>query len=292
MKRVVFFHGLGDCIQALPALEAYARRVGDKLSIGTLRRLQPCAEVFRGCPFVESTFVVADPWHDFHPPDTWQGYRSGIDAMKVVYPDALVVEAKRPTDPRDAKWCKALRIADELGVGWHPVRPTLHLEGYTKGVAYAEDVRRARPLVALHDESGNPAKDVEIPTLAQIAKSRLGFGQEPWFVPLPVRIGGILQNLAFHAGFLSEVDLFVGVDSGPAHLASVVARRVVWVFTATPVEQAVPLWRDVEVVVAGPRADELAASWSAWKRANPTLVPHTVTLTKGSTDVQARSSAR
>lgn len=291
MRRLIYPHGFGDVVQALPSFERLARREGP-LAIGVLRRLPACRDVLALAPWCSEVFDVGDPWRDYGNPDTWEGYGRGLAALLRENPGAEIVQTAPPSDWTSPLACKARRIADEFEVEWNPDRPTLHLAGYARGVAAAENLRCGLPLVAIHGTSGNPVKDVEPEALGKLAADRMGNFGAFRTVRLPIEARGEIQTVAFHAGFLSECDLFVGVDSGPAHLASIVCPRVVWVFTATPIAQAVPLWRDVEVVAAGPRADVTVEMWDAWRRANPTMVKYDVAVTKGTRDAQTRLSAR
>lgn len=272
MIRLVVPHGLGDLIQALPSLEALARRHGEQLDIGVLDRLPACRELLEAQPYVGRVFGTVDPWRDFTPPDTWEGYAAGMRFLADVHCGTLLRTAP-PYDPTSRLVCKAARIADELGVPWEPVQPSLGR------LWFAPDAVRARtkldedgkPLYVLaHGESGNPRKDVDWNTLAAYADSAAPVVR----IPVPG------ASLAWHLGVMERAVAVIGVDSGPAHLASCTRTRVVWVFTETPIEQAIPLWRDVEVIVRGPRADELLASWEAWRRANASLVQFNVRVGK------------
>jgi hypothetical protein len=263
--RLIFPHGLGDVIQALPSFRRLAEKCGEPLDVGVLARLPACAEVLDGAPYVKSLFAVADPWRDYEPRDTWQGYESGMLDLARRHGGTLVW-TRRPDDPLDPRWCKAFRIADELGVEWQPERPDLsHLER-------GEDFRHGcidgvRVRTVMHVSSGNPAKDVALPDVALA----------PDEVVLPVEG----RSLAYTWGLIQSAERFVGVDSGPAHLASCSdVLDVKWIFTTTPIEQAVPLWRPVRVLA--PAA--LVERWFAWRRCNVAMSPHNAVEVVGHTE--------
>lgn len=255
--RLIYPHGLGDVIQALPSFARYAEKIGDTLEIGVLARLPACAEVLAGAPFVASVFAVADPWRDYEPRDTWDGYERGMIDLGKRH-QALLVWTHRPTDALDPAWCKAYRVAQELGVAWEPQCPDLsHLErsdAFRRGCIDGMGFRRL-----VHESSGNPAKDVDL-------DRRAG--------DLVLPVEG--ESLAYHRGLCESAPWFIGVDSGPAHLASCNTADVTWVFSTTPIQQAIPLWRDVNVLVVGEQSEALVASWNAWRRANDAMVRYNV----------------
>lgn len=277
MIRILFPHGLGDVIQALPAFATFAQKHGDTLDVGVLDRLPAAREVLEAQPYVARVFGIRDPWRDFSPRDTWAGYRVGMAAIEAEHGGRLLWTAP-PRDPLDPAWCKAYRIAQELGVEYAPVPPSLGmLWSHCDAVRVrAELDQRGKPSFAvIHGESGNPTKDVSHDDLASIVDA---LGVPGPRIPIPVGD----STLAWHLGLLDRAAAFVGVDSGPAHLASCCPQTpVTWVFTETRVEQAVPLWRNVGVVVLGPRADELRRSWDRWSRRNRHLVEYNVSIAEG-----------
>lgn len=278
-------------IQAIPSLARLARKRGERLDVGVLARIPACAEVLRGLPFIASTFPVADPWNDFAPANTWAGYQRGMRALDATHGGTLVWTS-RPDLPTDPLWCKAARIADELGVEFDPSEaPTIALGGENRdeGLMWAARKASGHAFAIVHGSSGNPSKDVEPQVLAPIvvrhcrarAESRGAAFDGVQLASFPIKTEGVIDSIDFHAGVLDGADAFVGVDSGPAHLASAIVRDVVWVFRSTPVQQAIPLWRDVRAVCVGPDADGLIASWQAWRTANRSLVRHEVLVEKG-----------
>jgi hypothetical protein len=291
--RLLFPHGFGDVIQALPSFRRLALKTGRRLSLGLLRRLPACHEVVQNQPWCGGTFRIADPWNDFPPVDTWEGYRRGWDALARGYPDALPVLTKGPTSLLCRTVSKAVRIAAELGVPFESANPIPNPDvlgtGFevTKAMLYLGGVRReagsAKAVAVLHGTAGNRSKDVRPARLEEIATETLLRAGHPKrggiaFVHLPVaKLGGgtMPETVRFHHAVISKADLFVGVDSGPAHLASTTATRCVWVFTGTPVEQAIPLYArpNLSALVLGPVREHLLARWGAWASANPDLVP-------------------
>lgn len=274
--RLLFPHGLGDVIQALPAFAALAQQRGEQLEVGVLERIPAARELLEAQPYVARVFGTRDPWRDFEPRDTWNGYRIGMAALEAEHGGQLVW-TRPPRDPLDPAWCKALRIAQELGVEYAPAPPALGALWFATDAvrARAEIDQRGKPsFVVVHGSAGNPSKDVDVELLRQIAAPAK---PSPSFA---IPAGD--ASLAWHLGLLDRAAAFVGVDSGPAHLASCCPQTpVTWVFTETRVEQAIPLWRDVRVVVLGPRADELRRSWDRWSRANRHLVEYNVAIAEG-----------
>lgn len=283
MIRLLYPHGLGDVIQALPAFEAFARARGDTLDVGVLARIPAARDVLAAQPFVGNVFGIEDPWRDFEPRDTWAGYEIGIKAITEKHGGAMLRTAP-PRDPLDPAWCKAYRVAQELGVEYAPVHPSLaKLWLHTDAVrARTEIDERGRPIYAvLHGSAGNPSKDVEVSTLGEVA--RLVGHAGPCFA---VPVGS--SSIAWHLGFIERAAQFVGVDSGPAHLASCTRTPVAWVFTRTPIEQAVPLFRPVTVVAIGDEAEVLVRRWERWSRANRHMVEHEVNVAIGESHGQVR----
>lgn len=287
--RILFPHGFGDVIQALPSFRRLALKTGRRLEIGALRRLPACHELLDRQVWCARTFSVADVWNDFPPVNTWEGYRRGWDALCREHPDALPVFTRSP-EPGLRTVAKAVRIAAELGVPFVDENPIPDPEaigdGYqsTKAWLYLAGQRRlqgVRSIAVIHGSAGNRSKDVSRERLEGIAKRALaeaGFLRPYGYVHVPIsdiRGGTRPETVRFHRDVIAKADLFVGVDSGPAHLASTTATRCVWVFTATPVEQAIPLYArpGLSALVLGPCRDGLLARWRGWCSANPDLVP-------------------
>jgi hypothetical protein len=208
-----------------------------------------------------------------------------VAAIEAAHPGATYVHTRRPTYVADPAWSKAVRVAVELGVDPTPTRPVLALDPaeVAAGDLWARLERPAGERLALiHGESGNPTKDVSGGALRFLASAAFAFetslrpgapdDRPTHAVALPLRDpAGAVRSVAFHAGALAQSDLFVGIDSGPAHLASVVARNVLWVFTATPVEQALPLYRDIHFTTMGPHRFDLMKQWEGWRASNRKL---------------------
>lgn len=283
MIRLLYPHGLGDVIQALPAFEMFARKRGEQLDVGVLERIPAAREILESQPYVGGVFGIKDPWRDFQPADTWAGYRVGMAAIEAEHGGKMLWTSP-PRDPLDPAWCKAYRVAQELGVEYAPLAPTL------ARLWLHEDAVRSRtqidelgkPIYAVvHGRAGNPTKDVDDATLAQVASS---LGHSAKCFPIPVGS----SSLAWHLGLIERAALFVGVDSGPAHLASCTRTPVAWVFTRTPIEQAVPLFRPVRVVVLGDEADALVRRWERWADANRHLVEYPVEVAIGAVHGEVR----
>lgn len=297
-STLLYPHGFGDVIQALPAFRAYAAEIGEPLRIGVLGRLPACREVLERRPFVREVFPLQDPWNDFEPANTWTGFQNARAAILARHIGALWVATTPPADPCDAALSKALRVAAELGVTVPAsiapeVREHLDPAEYHRGQAYSwKRIEAGSRLAYVHGSSGQPGKDLRTDTLAHLA--RCSFTREtsphgdvtdrrPTRVEiLPVlRSDGTPESVAFHLGALDEADLFVGIDSGPAHLASLSRTHVAWVFTSTPVAQAVPMHRKVLVYTSGPLRADLSLAYEAWCRRNPAFAPgHTLIATE------------
>lgn len=295
---LLYPHGFGDVIQALPAFRAYAVEIGEPLRIGVLARLPACREVLEHQPFVREVFDLQDPWNDFEPANTWAGFWNGRDSIMARHPGARWVATAPPADPCHATLAKALRVAAELGVTVSAsIAPEVreHLDQAERHRGQAHSWKRMEAgsrLAYVHGSSGQPGKDLRTDTLAHLA--RCSFSREtsphanvhdrrPTRVEiLPVmRSDGTPESVAFHLGALDEADLFVGIDSGPAHLASLCRTHVAWVFTSTPVAQAVPMHRKVLVYTSGPLRVDLSLAYEAWCRCNPAFAPgHTMIPTE------------
>lgn len=264
VKRILFPHGLGDVVQAMPSLAAHAARVGP-LEVGVLDRLAGAKELLAERPYIARVFGLADPWNDFTPANTWPGYHKGMRTLAHDHAPAKLIWTRPPADPLHPDVCKARRIATELGVPWTPTTTQLPAPDLSFALA--------SPYAVVHGKSGNPIKDLPVYVLREIARQRLGF--DPPIQPMPlVGPDGAPRPLRDQLAMLRGAALFVGVDSGPAHLASVLGVETLWVFTETPVQQALPWWRpNVRACVIGHRATELLASWHAWIRENERTVP-------------------
>lgn len=263
--KLLFPHGLGDVIQALPAFEALASKCGEQLDVGALSRLPACVEVLRAQPYVASTFGLDDPWNDFAPANTWMGFSLGMKSLQEQHEGATLMWTTPPYLESSRLWSKALRIAGELGVEIDPTQaPALGgLWSHEDAVAARAEIDRrgATAFAVVHGTSGNPSKDVALDVLAE----QVG-GVPACEIPVEGK------SLAWHLGVIERASMFVGVDSGPAHLASCTRTPVVWAFATTPIEQAIPLWRDVRVVTTL----ALARRWERWKRAHRSLVVNDV----------------
>lgn len=283
-----FPHGWGDVLQALPSFRRLADTEGRKVSVGVLSRLPACAELLRGQPWCASTFGLPDPWNDFAPANTWEGYRRGMRTIYDAHPYAKPVLTRPPSDDTMPTMSKAARIAAELGVAYVPENPIPDpsvLPGHdTRGFQYVRRLRLDKPgcsVAVIHGTSGNRFKDVDEARLTEIAHRHLdALGKpHPWvIVRFPVSdrdTCSFPRPAAFHRSVVDHADLYVGVDSGPAHLASTSRTPVVWVFTSTPIAQAVPLWDRgavTNVCAIGPGRVNLLERWEAWRSANADLV--------------------
>lgn len=274
VPTLLFPHGFGDVIQALPAFRAYAAKIGQPLDVGVLSRLPACREVLEHQPYVREVFGLPDPWNDFAPANTREGYGRGRAAIEMRHPEGFYVPTARPLSPLDVRMAKVFRVADELGVKLEDLSPAispgLDPAEVKAGRAWAREQHAEGCLFVLaHGASGNPAKDLEPRRLVEAVCRNTPHR----FAVLPLKDQhGASRSVAFHWGAIDACDLFVGVDSGPAHLASTTRTPVLWAFTVTPIEQAIPLYREVSVVASRTLRD----GWETWATENRAVLKHKV----------------
>lgn len=264
--RLLIPHGLGDIVQALPALKRYAEKTGP-LSLGVLNRLPGCSQLLSGFDWVEEVWTCNDPWNDFARPNTIEGYTDAMNYLGRLH-NARPIWTRPPDDELDPRWSKAIRFADELGVEWWGDKPELP-EAFTNLPA----VNSGRARVAVHGDSGNPVKDTPVEALSMLAMAHSSTNRTRT-LPLTYE-DGEPQPVMRQVRFIAACDLFVGIDSAPAHLASLTDTPVIWVFSSTPIQQAIPLYpREAETMVycVGPNRMALLESWQRWREANRGLV--------------------
>ena len=179
--RLLFPHGLGDNIQAIPAIRALAARYGP-VDIAVMYRIPAIAELWRTCPYVREVHLVEDPWRD-GPEQYPERYREAHGSLPGA--DWIPVWTARPDSPTSPLVNKTLRICAELGVEWDGGGPSidwLDSAEIMRGFRWAKEQAADRcALVLVHGRSGNPPKDM---TYAQIRAVEgilgdLGLGDKP-----------------------------------------------------------------------------------------------------------------
>jgi hypothetical protein len=245
-RTIAFYHGLGDCSNFAALLAPCIATYGDKVTVACDATKVALFEAF-GIPTVtpESQEAAAalphswwEPPKDVPPADNVffnnKNYR-GIDAQ----PFALPV-------PRDEFWQR------------HAAQSAGRFKQYAPLVEdYLRDL--PRPLVLLHSHGNTSASEKSMPgTLSRdfiVEFLRLSEGSvlvADWDSRTPWVHSGRVRNLRHHwpedgfllpslMGLIHAVDLVVGVDSGPFHLAGVVNKPSIGVwFQHHPVHYSLP----------------------------------------------------
>ncbi|EFC84523.1 glycosyltransferase family 9 protein [Parafrankia sp. EUN1f] len=156
---------------------------------------------------------------------------------------------------------RALEIVGLVGAGPVDLLPSLSVlpSDHCEVVDEMAGLRDARPLVALHPGAGDPRRRWPVDRFAAVADELAREGARVLIV------GGredsvLAARLLAHArsqpsdltgrlslpglvGLLSEVDLMIGNDSGPRHLAAAVGTPTVGIFWCGNVVNAAPLVR-------------------------------------------------
>jgi heptosyltransferase III len=124
---------------------------------------------------------------------------------------------------------------------------------------FAAHCSRSGPYAVLHPMASSPEKTWPRENFLAVAKHLRDLGIEPLFVARADEdLSGFAEHSCFQGAPLEEVKsllagaaLFVGNDSGPAHIAAAFGRPVVVLFGSSDVENWRP-WRTENVVLTNP----------------------------------------
>lgn len=251
MRRLLIRPGaIGDCIAALPALEYLAAGYTEVWIPSVLLPLLPFADRVRP---LASTGIDLLGVGDLPVPESLQAQLQSFDSIVSWY------GANRP-EFRDA--------VARLGVPckFHPALPPTNYPGHAVDFFLAQvgaplgraphinvhHVGPRRDTVVIHPFSGSPKKTWPASNFKALA-SQLN-GPVEWTAGPEEEWSGATRftNLAELAGWIANARLYIGNDSGVAHLAAAAGARTLVLFGPTSPRTWAPRGPDVTVLAADP----------------------------------------
>jgi ADP-heptose:LPS heptosyltransferase len=279
--------GLGDIILSLPAVALLREHFpAARVTIaGNTDHLAPVVGGYAESAVSLSALPLHNLYADAVPPDsdirfwrsfdlmvswTGSGNPSFVQKMKAICPDARIA-SWRP-DPKESRHVSQLFI-DSLGPEIASGREAAHApicvrrELSDQGTQWllGQGWRAEEPLVALHPGAGSETKRWPLDRfidlaryLTQAEKKRLVIVEGPAEPGLAVQIEQELRedrlivakslSLSMLAAIIAKAELFVGNDSGMAHLAAALGTSAIALFGPTLPKHWAPLGPDVRIL--------------------------------------------
>jgi ADP-heptose:LPS heptosyltransferase len=265
---VLRLRSLGDCVLTTPALDLLKRSRPDlRVAVVVEERFRA---VFEGNPGVESllspSLAVLRMWKpalclNFHggTRSAWMTAASGarFRAGFGHFRHRLVYNARIPRAQEILQVDRKVHTAEHLASAMFwlgvPVAEVPRARLFT-----AEPIRRSRgsdPIAVIHPVAATAAKTWSAAGFIAVAENLRDAGIEPVFIGTPM--DDLSPFLAFRSqtgslaqlkSLLASASLFVGNDSGPAHMAAAFGMPVVVVFGASDPEIWGPWRTQAEVV--------------------------------------------
>ncbi len=275
-RLLVFWHGIGDNIMAIPALRALKEKYpDDSLGLMYLKRIDKDG-LFGDSPYIDATYTCSDAWNDY------LDYDTGVTA---ILEEANRVAEKEGYDeivPVTLRSCslenhRIYRIAHELGVelstpdrsnrGWDTELPIPQEEEERADAIFKSwGIKEDDFVVAIHRRGANVHKywDVE-EALRFIDFMKKRYNAK--FIAFEThtdldreeaqRLKGESIFSTYHlsdvslklsAALIDKCDLFVGIDSGPMWIATTTKTPIIALFTMTWMQQTAPMRKDSYIV--------------------------------------------
>lgn len=269
---IVFWHGIGDCILATPALRRYAKDNPDKEVHMAVTKPVVSSRFFEGCPYVKGTVLIRNPW------DIKGGYRRG---KRVVRQEVRRIAEKEG-------FSKVLFVEQHWSHGIHKLERTarelgVELDDTSYDVFITEEQRRDAKrflkkrglsrFVFLHRRTDIPKKNLSLKEARRFIKKQWGA------VPVvePGKDYGFDKPAGFSFALLEQAMGVVVVDSLFMHAADALGKRIDYAyFNLRPhvVDEVCPLHVKANLV-KGPRERDLVGSlvWLAKKAVIRALHP-------------------
>lgn len=266
---VIRLRSLGDCVLTTPALDILKRTRPDlRVALVVEERFRP---VFEGNPHLEALLPPAvcalRAWH----PRLCLNYHGGSTSALLTALSGAVLRAGfghfRFGFVYNVKIPRAQEILGEerrVHTAEHLASAMFYLGAPAGEIPRARlfcEVRpAARPYAVIHPVASQPDKTWKVSGFLAVARHlRQAWGVDPVFVAGPGEDLGAFSEFQTLAGApLAEVKsliggaaLFIGNDSGPAHMAAAFGLPVVVIFGSSDVTNWRP-WKSPAEVVRGP----------------------------------------
>jgi heptosyltransferase-3 len=263
---VIRLRSLGDCVLSTPALSLLKQHRPDlKISVIVEPRF---AEIFLGNPDVEETresMTRADLVLNFHGGTrsmvltalSRAKFRAGFAHHRY----SFVYNHKIPTAQEILRLSRRVHTAEHLAsaIFWLGV-PQREIP---RGRLFSDPSPDRRPYAVIHPFASAPGKAWPAARFIEIARN---LSLEPVFLAGPMddlepfrNFQTVRESLKVTKSLLSGASLFIGNDSGPAHIAAAFGVPVVVLFGPSDPVTWAP-WRTASQVLTSPQISEITAA--------------------------------
>jgi len=265
---VIRLRSLGDCVLTTPALALLKQFRPDlKLSVVVEDRF---AAVFAGNPDVDHILPPNSASLARLRPHLALNLHGGATSVRMMLAAASGLRAgfghfrfQPMYNIRIPRAQEILGVDRKVHTAEHLASAMFHLgvprTEIPRAQLFASPAARSSPYAVLHPFASSPGKTWPHAHFLAVARHLQGLGIEPLFIAGPDEdLSAFGEHTCFQGAPLEELKsllagtaLFVGNDSGPAHIAAAFGRPVVVLFGTSEVENWRP-WRTENAVLAGP----------------------------------------
>jgi heptosyltransferase III len=265
---VIRLRSLGDCVLTTPAL-ALAKQFRPDLKLNVVVE-DRFAAVFAGNPDVHQTLGPNAASVALLRPHLALNLHGGATSVRMMLAAASGLRAGFAHFRYQPMYNIRIPRAQEILSADRTVHTAEHLASamFHLGVPQSE-IPRARlfaapcsrnsPYAVLHPFASSPGKTWPLENFRAVAKHLRDLGIEPLFVAgADEDLSAFGEHACFQGAPLEEVKsllagaaLFIGNDSGPAHIAAAFGRPVIVLFGSSDIENWRP-WRTENVVLTNP----------------------------------------
>lgn len=258
MKKVLFLtgNGLGDSVMLTPALSKYQKENPDtEIHIATLKRFGKAPiDLFAGLEYGYNVHpILSDPWEIKFDDGLLRVVAEGNAFAKTIGADVKLCHS--PRGHTDWKMHKIYRFAEYLGVTLEGDEFQTELGLDVCSFADAISMGDLNKHVVVHVTPGNEAKSIsknmmefvksycnqrasEGATIIEIGSNHLEYS---------VKVG--LNNMSLTKALVSSAREVIAIDSVVMHIAGAFKKKLISLWTVTPVHQALPFWLPLEDLV-------------------------------------------
>jgi len=255
MKKVLFLtgNGLGDSVMLTPSFAKYQKMHPDtEVHIATLKRFgQTSVELFQGLEYGFNVHpILSDPWEIPFSAGLQRIAIEGATFAKKL--EAKTILCNSPHGYKDWRMHKIYRFAEDMGIQLKGDEFKTELGLHLPSFANAMSIGGHNESIVIHISPGNTGKILTKDMFLFVynyCRDKYEKGQtiiELGSTSLEFSTKINIDDMNLTKALVASASEVIAIDSVVMHIAGAFNKKLISLWTATPIHQALPFWLSLD----------------------------------------------